>query len=366
MSKRKIDFFPAYIGGALGAVALVFVASHFTRPVPRPQFVQLGYRGLAEEVSYLPSKLAATREANQVPPPADKVDPAGTPASATYQNVKVLGKVDSSEMLRLMSSIANWVSADQQCTYCHNPDNLAYDSIYTKIVARRMLQMTEHINRDWKQHVAGTGVTCYTCHRGQPVPTNVWFNAPLPQPNEADGVAEVNQGKNLVSKVAAYSALPYDPLTHFLEQANEIRVVPVVALPGTSNVSIKQTEWTYALMMQFSEALGVNCTYCHNTRAFWDYSQSRPQKATAWYGIRMVRDLNNNFMDPLGKSGIFPAARLGALGDAPKIQCSTCHKGVYKPLFGVSMVKDYPEIGADGQVDTTADIGKLNDYTDKK
>ena len=31
-------------------------------------------------------------------------------------------------------------------------------------------QMTRHINADWKTHVGATGVTCYTCHRGQPVP----------------------------------------------------------------------------------------------------------------------------------------------------------------------------------------------------
>jgi photosynthetic reaction center cytochrome c subunit len=77
----------------------------------------------------------------------------------------------------------------------------------------------------------------------------------------------------------------------------------------------------------------------------------------------MVRDLNNNFLDPL--KTVFPANRLGVLGDSPKIQCATCHKGVYKPLFGVSMVKDYPEIGANGVVDVTANIGSVNDYKDK-
>eukprot|EP01041_Mallomonas_annulata_P041336 gene41336-65399_t len=41
-----------------------------------------------------------------------------------------------------------------------------------------MVEMTQHINADWKTHVAGTGVTCYTCHRGNPVPQNVWFKAP--------------------------------------------------------------------------------------------------------------------------------------------------------------------------------------------
>jgi photosynthetic reaction center cytochrome c subunit len=38
-----------------------------------------------------------------------------------------------------------------------------------------MLQMTQYINSEWKTHVADTGVTCYTCHRGQPVPSALWF-----------------------------------------------------------------------------------------------------------------------------------------------------------------------------------------------
>ena len=43
-----------------------------------------------------------------------------------------------------------------------------------------MLQMMQHINATWKTHVAETGVTCYTCHRGKPVPANIWFNNPGP------------------------------------------------------------------------------------------------------------------------------------------------------------------------------------------
>ena len=43
---------------------------------------------------------------------------------------------------------------DQGCAYCHNIDNMADDGLYTKKVARRMLQMTRHINKDWKAHVA--------------------------------------------------------------------------------------------------------------------------------------------------------------------------------------------------------------------
>jgi photosynthetic reaction center cytochrome c subunit len=35
---------------------------------------------------------------------------------------------------------------------------------------------------------------------------------------------------------------------------------------------------------------------------------------------------------------------LGVLGDVAKVNCATCHQGVFKPLYGESMAKDYPEL----------------------
>jgi photosynthetic reaction center cytochrome c subunit len=95
-------------------------------------------------------------------------------------------------------------------------------------------------------------------------------------------------------------------------------------------------------MMHMSDSLGVNCTYCHNTRSFFSWDSSTPQRGTAWYGIHMTRDLNVAYLDPL--TPIFPANRKGVLGDAPKVNCATCHNGAYKPLLGASMLKDYPEL----------------------
>ena len=34
----------------------------------------------------------------------------------------------------------------------------------------------------------------------------------------------------------------------------------------------------YEVMMQMSAGLGVNCTYCHNSRAFYDWGQSLPAR----------------------------------------------------------------------------------------
>ena len=219
---------------------------------------------------------------------------------------------------------------------------MADDGLYTKMVARRMLQMTRHINTDWKQHVANTGVTCWTCHRGNAVPTNIWFKdngAP-----HAGGFASTNFGMGHPNKANGLTDLHQDPFSPLLEGAETIRVAATQALPTTgAGQPIFTTERTYSLMIHMSEALGVNCTFCHNSRAFSQWSQSTPQRGTAWYGIRMARDLNNTYLAPL--QATYPANRLGPTGDAPKLNCATCHQGVNKPLYGVSMAKDYPELG---------------------
>ena len=61
----------------------------------------------------------------------------------------------------------------------------------------------------------------------------------------------------------------------------------------------------------------------------------------------MVRELNDKYLDPL--KDVLPANRLGPLGDAPKASCATCHQGAAKPLLGVSLAKDFPELGGSSQ-----------------
>jgi photosynthetic reaction center cytochrome c subunit len=100
---------------------------------------------------------------------------------------------------------------------------------------------------------------------------------------------------------------------------------------------------TFSFMIHMSKSLGVNCTFCHNTRGFPDWSQSTPARLTAWYRLGPVREINDKYLDPLKET--LPASKLGPHGDAPKTDGATCHQGVSKPLLGVSMAKDYPERG---------------------
>ena len=155
-----------------------------------------------------------------------------------------------------------------------------------------------------------------------------------------------NSGQNKPAKSVAYTSLPYDPFTPYLMEDKPIRVNGDEALAMTGSAanrsSTKQAEFTYGLMTHMSTSLGVNCTYCHNTRNFQSWEESRPQRVTAWHGIRMARDLNNEYLKPL--TGTFPAHRLGPQGDVAKVNCTTCHQGAFKPLYGAPMARDFPEL----------------------
>ncbi|MBC7436152.1 MAG: photosynthetic reaction center cytochrome c subunit [Bdellovibrionales bacterium] len=325
---------------ALCATALAFTAFLSGCERPPVNSVQRGYRGTGMVEVYNPRVLASQAPSNALPQVQPPASPDGPKASQVYQNVKVLGDLSVGEFTRVMLAMTAWVAPQQGCTYCHAAEGMASDALYTKVVARRMLEMTRHINSDWKTHVAETGVTCYTCHRGQPVPSKVWFTAATQK--QATGMVGNDAGQNKPAVATGLSSLPYDPYTPFLLQTAEIRVAGTTALQTGNRHSIKQTEHTYGLMMHMSDSLGVNCTYCHNSRSFSDWDQSTPQRGTAWYGIRMAGDLNVNYMAPL--TSTFPPNRLGPTGDVAKVNCATCHQGAFKPLYGASMLKDYPEL----------------------
>jgi photosynthetic reaction center cytochrome c subunit len=325
------------VASVLGVAAVAAVSGCERPPV---ETLQGGYRGLGMEQVINPRLDAKKAARNQVPAAIPAAPSGGPPATTVYKNIQVLTDLNVAQFTRVMLAITQWVAPpDQSCNYCHTSD-MASDSRYTKVVARRMLEMVRHVNTDWKSHVAETGVTCYTCHRGNAVPQNVWFTDP--GRSAESGLIAGNAGKNKPAPAVGLTSLPYDPFTRFLLQDANIRVISNDALPSGNRSSIKQTDSTYALMISISQSLGVNCDFCHNTRSFAVWDASTPKRTTAWYGIRMVRDLNNQYLVPL--TGRFPEHRLGVLGDVAKVNCATCHQGVFKPLYGESMAKDYPEL----------------------
>jgi len=336
-----MKFYAFVFAVALGLVGTV--AALFSLERPGMVTAQLGYRGVGMETVINPRLVAANASRHLVPPAPEAADPTGDRASTIYENVPVLGHLSIEQFGRVMQAMSEWIypgdGENQGCNGCHVPGNFAAEDMYQKVVARRMLQMVQAINTQQTAHVGATGVTCYTCHRGLAVPAEVWSETP----NTANSaLAAQAAGQNVPLPRNGYASLPYDTFTPFLLGDAPIRVQDQVARSAPTAASIQQTEWTYGLMMHMSTGLGVNCTFCHNSRAWSDWGQSQPQRVVAWHGIRMVRSINTEYINPLQPS--FPPHRLGPAGDPLKVNCATCHQGVNRPLNGAQMLRDYPEL----------------------
>lgn len=350
-------FGPAILVGAFGAAVFVAVLLVTWGQPFATASMQTGPRGTGMSVPEFKAALAQPdptieayyTEEPYVPQPGEEL------AGDVYENVQVLGDVTVDNFNRLMNAMTQWVSPEQGCTYCHGDVGLeeyGNDDLYTKVVSRRMIQMTQYINEEWDGHVNANkevGVNCYTCHRGENVPSEIWFK--ISPVNEAAGGWAANQ--NRATSISQSTSLPSDALEKYLLEANQIVVHDLESrvAGGPSDdenplPSIQDTERTYSLMNYFSNSLGVNCVFCHNSRAFYAASgEVTPQWSTASLGIIMVQDLNNEYLVPLKDT--YPPERLGPVfADAPKAACKTCHKGYQQPMQGLNAIGDWPELAS--------------------
>ena len=108
--------------------------------------------------------------------------PAVAQIPSSFTNLKVLPKdISKKDLMAKMKAFS--VGLKVRCQHCHigqegkplSTFDFVSDENPHKEVARKMLQMTEQIN---KVHLAGVGkpstdwkVTCQTCHRGSEKPT---------------------------------------------------------------------------------------------------------------------------------------------------------------------------------------------------
>lgn len=358
----------------IGFIAVVLTGfMMFTAGWERPPIdaEQTGFRGtgMVDVSNPRTSQRRLQSQLDQVPVSAPLPPATGGPtAGEIYQNVQVLGDLSIVEFNHLMQAITEWISPAEGCGYCHQLDNLASDAVYTKIVSRRMIEMTQTINEGWDTHVGETGVTCYTCHRGEHVPEYTWFNA-HPDIHTGRGLVGWRAGQNRASPQVGLTSLPEDPFSDLLEGSEQIRVTGRTVLPyrGVIGSSIQDTEKTFALMIHMSQALDVNCTFCHNSRDFGAWTHSPQQRVTAWHGIAMTQVLNTDYVSPL--SSVLPPERVGPTGEGHKINCETCHQGINKPLGGLAMTENYPSLlrrnsnGA-ASVLSEADVALLAQYAE--
>jgi photosynthetic reaction center cytochrome c subunit len=294
---------------------------------PPIKTTQNGYRGTAMVQVVNPRTAAEVASRQTFPAALPAVPDEGPRARDLFKNVQVLGDLSAADFLRHMTAIQSWVAPKADCSYCHDLANLADDGKYTKVVARRMLQMTRSLNTDWKQHTmaaGATGVTCFTC-RGR-------FPYLVHAKTRQGRLLLVMRGRTGGTTVGLTSPLRrvFRPTCQQQEGVADSRLRSTALLVKGGGSSTMKAEHTYGLMMSISSSLGVNCTFCHDTSNFQSWTAAPSQRVNAWHGIRMVGDINANYITPLTSK--LPADRLGPMGDEPNAYCATCHQGVGKPL----------------------------------
>jgi Photosynthetic reaction centre cytochrome C subunit len=100
-------------------------------------------------------------------------------ADSVFKNLKVI-KGESSISAEHLLWMMNWGWSKElgiTCSYCHNVNNWASDSISAKNIARGMWNMRVRINQEILPAITGRdyqndpAVSCITCHRGKPIPS---------------------------------------------------------------------------------------------------------------------------------------------------------------------------------------------------
>ena len=157
------------------------------------------------------------------------------------------------------------------------------------------------------------------------------------------GFATNNAGLGHPTAINGSTALSTDPFTGYLDGKDVIRVQATQGAAGRlRRADPGDRERTYSLMMSISKA-SASTAPSATTRALRElggqHAAARDGLARHPDGARTQRELSRRAAD--GMAG--QSARAGRR--RAEAVCATCHQGASKPLLGVSMAKDWPELG---------------------
>ncbi|MBZ5496997.1 MAG: photosynthetic reaction center cytochrome c subunit [Acidobacteriia bacterium] len=100
------------------------------------------------------------------PNAAQAVNAVDPPAEQVFKNIQALKGMPAAQMKSVMNLIGT--SVGMRCEQCHVPDANEKDDKRAKQTTRRMILMTQEINK--ASFEGQPQITCYSCHRGQQRP----------------------------------------------------------------------------------------------------------------------------------------------------------------------------------------------------
>jgi photosynthetic reaction center cytochrome c subunit len=230
----------------------------------------------------LPEKPKAASE--EIPIPVGKEN---LPAEQVFQNIQILKGKPASRLPGMMKALNNLLGV--QCTYCHVAGAWQKEEPEPKRTARRMFEMVANISE--RHFAGGNEVTCWTCHRGNPKPSN--------------GSAEI---------AARLSTLPKER-QQLIDSVNPGPDKDISSEQAFQNIQVLNATPAGRMastMAAFTIALDVDCSHCHVADQYDDDDKAGKQRTREM--VRMVRSINHQFFD-----------------DQVEVGCWTCHHGALKP-----------------------------------
>jgi hypothetical protein len=223
-----------------------------------------------------------TTEQIQIPPGKENL-----PAEQVFRNIQILKGKPASRLPGVMKSLNRLLGV--QCTHCHLAGAWEKEEPEAKRTARRMFKMVTNISG---QYFDGENkVTCWTCHRGGPKPSNgrTEINTQLSSlPKERQQLIDsINPGPDKNS-----------PSEQAFQNIQVFNDMPAGQMART--------------MAVFTVVLGVDCSHCHLADQ-WD-DDDKPAKQITREMVRIVPDINHQLPD-----------------SQAKVTCWTCHRGALKP-----------------------------------
>jgi hypothetical protein len=144
-------------------------------------------------------------------------EPGGGAGRDIYENVQVLGDLTDRQLQPADGGDANGAPGRGLRLLPRRPGDLEpmARTTYTKSSAPHDPDDPEHqreLGRPRERQCKEVGVTCYTCHRGQNVPSDIWFNMGACERNMAGWSAVQNRATSL----SQFTSLPSDALEIYL------------------------------------------------------------------------------------------------------------------------------------------------------
>ena len=245
----------------------------------RPMFWIVASIGLLLGSACIPGPVPRLPRPQPTPPRPTSRPPSPSPAYSgdmtdVYHNIKVLHG-PASKMDAVMKEFN--AALGVQCTYCHIQDKWEQD-IPLKEKARMMVTLSNLEN----EKLTKGEVTCWTCHRGKPLPDKL----PALTPESPETVVAVKA-------VGLTDAQAQQPVEKVFKNLKQFGGFPAGNLPFA--------------MAYYTKALGVDCKFCHVE----PFSKDTVHKDVARNMIELVETTGQTFYKDTKNP----------------VRCWTCHRG---------------------------------------